>query len=152
MNPVQAVRSCFRQYAGFSGRASRSEFWWWYLFIGVGYWITAGLGGSFEGAPNILFVLFQCAIFIPTLAVGVRRLHDRGWRGWWMFPYVYCFAIELYSFWVGQTSAFMHGYLIGIFPPLSGVLLVLLIVMVRMFLRGTEGDNRFGSDPLQTPE
>lgn len=86
MSLPDAVRSVLRQYAGFSGRAPRSEFWWWFL-------VTLVLGlvaGTVDlavvavlGVP-LLDLLVVVALFLPTLAVTVRRLHDSGLAGWWL--------------------------------------------------------------------
>ncbi len=85
MNMFQAVRAVLRKYADFTGTASRSEFWWFALFSAIGHLVlnalnivtaqgTVYLGASLSGA-------FGLAIFIPTLAVAVRRLRDAG-RSW----------------------------------------------------------------------
>jgi uncharacterized membrane protein YhaH (DUF805 family) len=71
-----AVRVCFAKYADFEGEASRSEYWWFFLFIA-----GASLAVSFAGdVPSILFSL---AILLPTLAAATRRLHDTNRSGWW---------------------------------------------------------------------
>ncbi len=86
MSLPDAVRSVLRQYAGFSGRAPRSEFWWWFL-------VTLVLGVA-AGTVDLAVVavvgiaplnlLLALALFLPTLAVTVRRLHDSGRTGWWV--------------------------------------------------------------------
>ena len=72
----QSIKTCFSKYADFSGRASRSEYWWWVLF---GFLVSAGLGMINE----ILAGLFSLATLLPYLAVGARRLHDTDRSGWW---------------------------------------------------------------------
>jgi len=92
-----AVRRGFAKYATFSGRASRSEYWWWVLFTTV---VLVGLavptlalgtstspdGGQTPGPaayPLLVPVgLFYFAVLVPSLAVTVRRLHDAGFSGW----------------------------------------------------------------------
>ena len=94
-----------RKYATFSGRARRKEYWLWFLFYLVGAIVvmyldtalglapepqtvsefgdgTAAVGVSFQG--GILTWIFIAAMFIPNLAVGIRRLHDTGKSGWWL--------------------------------------------------------------------
>ena len=71
-----AVRSCFAQYFTFQGRATRSEFWYFVLFTFIGGLLTS----MFGEVPNGLFGLI---VFIPTISVSVRRLHDTGRSGWW---------------------------------------------------------------------
>ena len=77
-----AVKLGFQRYFDFSGRSSRAEFWWWLLFNalgGIGAFIIDAAAGS---APTIQ-TLFSIALFIPNLAIGVRRLHDINKSGWW---------------------------------------------------------------------
>ena len=72
----QSIRACFTKYADFTGRASRSEFWWFTLFVII---VAATL--SYLSQP--WSAAFSVAIFLPQLAVGARRLHDIGKSGWW---------------------------------------------------------------------
>jgi len=87
MNFQEAVQSGFSNYANFRGRASRSAFWWWQLFLLLGG-IVAGLldlvanFNVFGGSP--LATVFWLATIIPDLAVTVRRLHDTDSSGWWL--------------------------------------------------------------------
>ncbi len=76
MDFVSAIKSCFSQYAGFSGRASRSEYWWWTLFV-----ILATIGTAI--VSDVLSALFSLGTLLPFLAVAARRLHDIGKSGWW---------------------------------------------------------------------
>ena len=77
-----AVRSVLTQYTGFSGRARRSEFWWYSLFAFVVY-LVAGL---IDAALNttVLGIVVGLGLVLPSLAVTVRRLHDTGRTGWWI--------------------------------------------------------------------
>jgi uncharacterized membrane protein YhaH (DUF805 family) len=90
-----AIRRGFKKYATFSGRASRSEYWWWVAFIFVALsllgvaalWFgtaTAPDGGSFgRGAYPFIIAMgvFLLAIIVPSIALAVRRLHDAGYSG-----------------------------------------------------------------------
>ena len=93
---VDAVKRGFKKYATFTGRASRSEYWWWALFTFTGYLVLGllafalGTATSRDGGRTpgllalpliILFAVFLFGILIPTLAVTVRRLHDAGYSG-----------------------------------------------------------------------
>lgn len=77
-----AVRSVFQQYAGFTGRARRSEYWYFVLFTVLVY-VAASVVDAVLGIP-VLTLLAVLALLVPTLAVTVRRLHDTGRSGWWM--------------------------------------------------------------------
>jgi len=79
-----------KNYANFKGRASRSEYWWFFLFV----WVTCVVLALIEDAVGIpkatatggiLVFLFQLAIIIPLCAVGTRRLHDGHTSGKWQF-------------------------------------------------------------------
>lgn len=120
----------FRQYADFSGRASRQEFWMFVLFnllLAMAWAFVAGLltgllGDSFDhDSDRLIFMYKLIAIYyavttVPAMAVGVRRLHDTGRSGWWM--------------------------LVSLIPFVGGIWLIVL-----MCLDGSAGDNRYGSPP-----
>ena len=72
----ESIRVCFAKYADFTGTASRSEYWWFVLFLGL-----AGAAASVIGL--ILGPLFFIATLLPLLAAGARRLHETGRSGWW---------------------------------------------------------------------
>ena len=81
-----SVKTCFKKYADFSGRALRSELWWFVLFGFLGGIITTIidimiLGYSVE-SYGPLNLIFSVAIFIPSIAVTARRLHDINRSGW----------------------------------------------------------------------
>ena len=109
-----------KNYANFKGRASRSEYWWFFLFVLVTCVVLALIEDAL-GIPKatatggILVFLFLLAIIIPLCAVGTRRLHDGHTSGKWQF--------------LGLT-------LIGIIP--------LLIMFVS---KGDEGENEYGAKP-----
>ena len=85
MNFKNAIKTCLKdKYANFKGRASRSEFWFFYLFLVIGYTITISTIfisiKLFIGTMSI----FVLAMIIPSLAVTVRRLHDINKSGWFI--------------------------------------------------------------------
>ena len=77
-----------KNYAVFSGRARRREYWMFFLFNLIIAIILGIIEGVIffdpESSRSILGTLYGLAILIPSLAVGVRRLHDTGRSGWWM--------------------------------------------------------------------
>jgi uncharacterized membrane protein YhaH (DUF805 family) len=82
----QAVWSVFRQYVTFRGRACRAEFWWFQVFhLLVSLAINVLYLATGHHQPGFLLSLWELAILLPGLAVGVRRLHDVGRSGWWSF-------------------------------------------------------------------
>ena len=76
MTFTESVKTCFQKYVDFSGRASRSEFWWFFLFTFVVRIVTTWI-------PFIGFII-ALALLLPSLAVTARRLHDTNRTGWWM--------------------------------------------------------------------
>jgi len=110
-----------KNYAGFSGRARRQEYWFFVLFNFI---ITLALifVDAFIGTLNpqtgmgVLSGLYSLAVFIPTFAVTVRRLHDTSRTGWW---------------------------LLIAFIPLIGA----IVLLVFMFLDSASGTNEYGPDP-----
>ncbi|MFL6161851.1 MAG: DUF805 domain-containing protein [Jatrophihabitantaceae bacterium] len=82
MGFADAVRSVFSKYVVFSGRARRSEFWWFALFTLILY-ILVGIIDAAIGSSALLIIVVL-ALLLPSLAVTVRRLHDTGRAGWWI--------------------------------------------------------------------
>ena len=120
----EAIKTAFAKFATFEGRASRSEFWWFWLFVTI---ITAipyaliftvlpdegeDLGGAFW-LWTFLVVILALIFVIPYISVTVRRLHDTDRSGWW--------------------------YWISLVPCIGGLWLLILLI-----LPGTPGQNRFG--------
>lgn len=78
-----------KNYAGFSGRARRKEYWYFILFnliISVVLGMIDGVTGSFsvEAGLGLLSGIYALAVLIPGIAVAIRRLHDTGRSGWWL--------------------------------------------------------------------
>ncbi len=84
MTPAQAIRSVFNQYVGFSGRASRSEYWIWWGFLVVVFFAIGATALLLGSTGYVVAGVVSLAIFLPNLAVTVRRLHDTGRSGWWL--------------------------------------------------------------------
>ena len=114
MTPMQAIQSVFGNYANFNGRASRSEYWWFVLFLAI---IAIALSVVFKSIPEVgtaLLTISSLAIILPpSLAVSVRRLHDTDSSGWW-------FLIQFIPFFGGP------------------------VLLSFMLDPGTSGPNRYG--------
>lgn len=140
MSFMEAIKSCFSKYVTFKGRAPRSEFWFFALFIWIGSVLLQGLlfsmldtsgmmnaaqngtvgsgvGDAFPLVPAILLLAFVLVTLLPNLSVMVRRLHDTNRSGWW--------------FWISLI-------------PLLGIFILLYFLIIK----GTDGDNDYGPDPL----
>lgn len=137
----QSIKTCLREkYITFSGRASRSEYWWFQLFFFLILFVLGLVVGGFLGfiSPSsvltsngfggfgIVFGIAMLALYIPSISVLVRRFHDRGVSGWWVLAVMIGTNIPYY--YIGVVIAFG--------------------TLVFLVLKGTEGPNRFGPDPL----
>ena len=141
MNMIESIKTVFSKYATFSGRAIKSEFWWWVLFLFIIQMVLSilmfgsidteammsddptsamsAMTGIYSSPVGILSIVWGLATLVPTLAVGTRRLHDSGLSGWWQL------------LWIATII------------PLLGLLI--LIAMLYLFMRGsTEGENKYG--------
>ncbi len=121
MGPIKSVKSCMFKFADINGRATRSEYWWFYLFIIIGTFTSAFIDfGTIEIWKEPIELPPVTATFIlitaiPYLAVTIRRLHDAGLSGWY--------------FWV------------ILIPFVGGLVLTFLMILP------STGRNRFGAPP-----
>ena len=94
MNMKEAVVSVLTNWNNFSGRACRSEFWYFglaaFLFSTIISFIEIATGiVDIESAEmGIVSIIFSLLVFVPSLSVTARRLQDRGWSGWWQLLYL----------------------------------------------------------------
>ena len=110
-----------KNYATFSGRARRTEYWMFVLINLIVAAVLYGLGAAFKGGAlgglfTALYVIYALGVLIPGFAVLFRRLHDTGRSGWW--------------------------WLISLVPFVGGIILIVFAAT-----EGTHGPNRFGDDP-----
>ena len=124
MTFTESIKTVFGKYATFSGRASRSEFWWFYLLnviiSAVGYTcLLLGMAADNTALTAIggLWGVYCLAVIIPGIAVSVRRIHDSNHSGW--------------------------NFLWTFLPFLGG-----LIMLYFYIIAGTNGENKYGPDPL----
>ena len=87
-----SIKTCFNKFAVFSGRASRSEFWFFVLFGFLGGVITSIIDVMILGYPfeenGPIYLIFSVALIVPSLSVAARRLHDINKSGWWQLSVV----------------------------------------------------------------
>lgn len=116
-----AIRACFSRYATFRGRAIRSEFWYFVLFIFLGGIVTGLIDGLSFGwpirDPQVFNSLFGLVTVIPSIAVAVRRLHDTNRSGWWWW--------------------------LWLIPVVGWIILIVFYAT-----EGTRGPNDYGDDPF----
>ena len=122
MNMKEAVISVLTNWNNFSGRACRSEFWYFVLatflvsiIISI-IEIATGMVDIESAEMGILSIIFTLLLFVPSLSVTARRLQDRGWSGWWQLLYL---------------------TIVGI-----------LVIIVLNILPAKEDENKWGRNPL----
>ena len=97
MSFIESVETCLKKYADFNGRASRSEYWWFFLFnfliVTVGAIADTILLGTASGSTGIIQILVTLGLLLPGLAVGARRLHDINKSGWWQLLWLGSFVL-----------------------------------------------------------
>ena len=110
MNPIDSVITCLQKYVGFEGRASRSEYWWFFLFTIIASLISGIIDAMLFGIeltdPTPISWALQIGLFLPSIAVGIRRIHDHGLSGWYCIIPIYniiLFATE------GKAVPNMYG-------------------------------------------
>jgi uncharacterized membrane protein YhaH (DUF805 family) len=92
------------KYATFSGRASRSEYWWFALFGMIISWAASITGGIIDPVfGSVLSTLISLALFLPSLGASVRRLHDVGRSGWWLLLYLTIIGIFVVLYWLASS-------------------------------------------------
>jgi uncharacterized membrane protein YhaH (DUF805 family) len=117
---MQWYLKVLRQYADFTGRARRTEYWMFILFTAIIQIVLAVLdsllGLAFMPGSGVLTTLYLLAVLLPSLGVSVRRLHDTGRSGLWV--------------------------LIGLVPFVGAIVLIVFAA-----LEGDRGPNAYGPDP-----
>lgn len=96
----KAISTCLAKYFDFKGRASRSEFWWFYLFT-----ILLSWGAVIVDSSQVLSMIVNIAMFFPVIAAGSRRLHDTNRSGWWQLMMITVIGlIPLIIWWASKGS------------------------------------------------
>jgi uncharacterized membrane protein YhaH (DUF805 family) len=171
VEPVYVQPGFWQFYFSLNGRISRSQYWLRFVvpYIVIYFMLEiigaiAGSGSNLYIAISITIFIFSLAMFWPSIAILVKRIHDRNKSGWWaLFLYVPTFVFTvLLLVWVGAAIvAVAAGETDAALPSLGGlgILVIVLGVMVLGIdiwffvefgcLRGTIGSNRFGPDPVR---
>ena len=106
-----SIKSCFNKYGSINGRATRSEFWWFQLFLTIAGIFTFMIDVIFFGYTidddfTPVNVIWSIAVFVPTITVTVRRLHDVNRSGWWiLIAFTGIGLIPLLYWWVKNSDA-----------------------------------------------
>jgi uncharacterized membrane protein YhaH (DUF805 family) len=102
MDFSQAIASGFQNYVNFSGRSPRSAYWYWTLFAVIVGIVTAIIDNVI--GVGITNTIASLALFLPGLAVSVRRLHDIDRTGWWVLIALTIIGIFLLIYWYCQPG------------------------------------------------
>lgn len=161
---AEAVKICFRKYFDFTGRARRSEYWWFSLFISIVSAVCSFLDGLLSVAVNyeIVGTVATVLLFFPALAVGFRRLHDIGRSGWWLGAIYILAAISVicvlfmtgfdFSLLMKQNHDQLHQVLTGsqkliaLLPLIAGMVLCVIIFFFKLQDSHSE-ENKYGPSP-----
>lgn len=156
MNFTQAIKSVFSNYANFSGRARRSEYWYFVLFSAIINLALIPVSILASEVGQIITTLIGLAILVPSLAVLVRRLHDVGKSGWYYFGFliiyiilliICCITAFVFSDLRSESSAFG---IVGVIPMILlffGVIGYSFYLLYLMCNDSQIGENRWGANP-----
>ena len=162
MSPIGYYVRAFQKYAQFSGRATRAEYWWFYL-VTVAVTILAGILDIFFSIP-LVSTIYSLVSFIPNLSVTARRLHDVGKSGWLQLLgiiasiVIYISAIlSLFLGFAGGGILFSDNIseigsgILGIAVILAVLSLISVGINIWLFIlyitKSTPGNNKYGPNP-----
>ena len=123
MNLTQSIESAFSNYFNFNSRSSRSEFWFFELFLiisGIAVGLAETIITATLGFPLFLQAIWGLFTFIPSISIAVRRLHDIDKSGWWLLLHI--------------------------------IILFGSIVLLIFHIKNTQGPNKYGEGPLKPIE
>lgn len=135
----------FGKFANFSGRARRKEYGWFLVFnFIVGIIISVVDFLAFGNSDGFFSLIYALIVFIPGLAVFVRRLHDFGKSGWFVLVMIFIpltgLIIAFFSSQISQSATIF-------FFVVSILLFIYYFYYLPIFEKGDEGENAYGSDP-----
>jgi len=156
--------ACIKKYVTFEGRARRREYWMFVLFNAI-FCLAAMVldrlffGPSFPGTPasagamqpRYLTMLYGLFVFLPSLAVVVRRLHDIGRSGWWLAGYYGLEIVCVLLIAIGAVLA-ISGKSLGAVFTIAGVLAIFVAsvwMLVWMCRNSQPGNNKYGPSPKE---
>lgn len=148
---------CIRNYVNFSGRARRTEFWYFILFSCLLLIVAMALDVVCFNTPyGAFYLLVALFLFLPQLAVSARRLHDTGRTSkWLLWNYLALLVWAVAALVLSGLSAFAGGrdasawFLIVLCGGCVLFFIWEIVFLVWFCLPGTPGENRYGPDPKQ---
>lgn len=148
---------CIRNYVNFSGRARRTEFWYFILFSCLLLIVAMALDVVCFNTPyGVFYLVVALFLFLPQLAVSARRLHDTGRTSkWLLWNYLALLVWAVAALVLSGLSAFAGGrdasawFLIVLCGGCVLFFIWEIVFLVWFCLPGTPGENRYGPDPKQ---
>ena len=107
MGPIEAFTTGWRKSFNYGGKATRSEYWWFYLFFLIVSLITHLIDLNLFKSPTGFgptSIIFLLIFTIPMIAVTTRRLHDTGRSGWWQLIYLTVIGVIPLIIWLASES------------------------------------------------
>ena len=105
----QSIKTCFGKYIDWNGRASRSEFWYFQLFLFILYFIAGQIDsfvlGTELGQIGTTYIIVLLGTMLPALCASIRRLHDVNRSGWWCLISLTCIGIIPLLIWEASSGA-----------------------------------------------
>lgn len=141
----EAVKSGFDNLINFEGRATRSEFWWFWAAIAVPAII---LNAIFASVFPFVGWLIGLAATVLTLSAAVRRLHDSGRPGMWMVPFL---AVNILITLLALFAVFSGAWLLALLVGYLGAFILFIVGLVVLYFLAQPGDvgpNRYGPPGL----
>ena len=161
MSFTEAIKTCFRKYIDFRGRAGRPEYWWFFLFAVIARLATVFIPG--------VGTAVSLGLLLPSLSVTARRLRDTNRTGWWLLLPVSMWLAGIIAglIWLSTPvralapiEVWMYGIMAGAalgginatgLGGFLGAIAAFLAVLYFALQPGTPGPNRYGPNPLQMP-
>lgn len=158
MNFTTAIRNCLRKSFTWSGRAPRSEYWWFVLFMvlvgGITYILDLSLFGvQPDRSDGPLQRLMTVVLLFPGLAAAVRRLHDTDHSAWYILIPFGGYLLALILLLLFLNLDWLFGTALSEVVGLSIASVIIFVSFLFQFWwfiqRGVRGPNRYGTDPLE---
>ncbi len=171
-----AIADFFKGYVTFSGRSTRAQFWWVQLFLAIIGFVLgianvttvmasiSAYGNSMDymmpfsvaSGFSIIGLLINLALFLPSLALWMRRLHDIGRPGWWTAVFIGVIAVGYVLYFVGLINIIRNSYggpsiqWVAVMLLAFGLMLAAGIINIVWMCKPSEPDNEYGPNPFNS--
>lgn len=153
-----------KKYFNFSDRSPRREYWSFVVVSSLLSFLFSFMGGLFffisfanqlEGVGvlkllfgyYLFFIILFLAMIVPGLSIWFRRIHDLNYSGWWIFIPSISYSVCMIA--LGYVAQGGFSYLVFTAMGALSAIIYFVVWLKAMFQKGTKGDNKYGSDPLE---